>query len=105
MPIKGYFKVMPCGAVDVKNLCLTCKKKDSCDYLKGKTRLDFGDYVEAHGHKLKLMDERESIQFQCKRCGACCKNNRIRLSPYDLLRIAGRLNITLSTVLDKYTNL
>ena len=42
------------------------------------------------------------IRFKCKKCGRCCENSKIRLSPYDILRLCKRLSIPTMEFLKKY---
>lgn len=55
----------------------------------------------------EMFDGGKTIQFQCRKgiaCwNACCSNIDISLTPYDILRLKRRLNITSSEFLIKYT--
>lgn len=55
----------------------------------------------------KLMEGDATIQFECHKgisCfNACCKNIDISLTPYDILRLKKRLNMTSGDFLLKYT--
>lgn len=45
------------------------------------------------------------IKFKCKKCGRCCRDSNIRLSPYDILRLCKRLNISTTDFLKRYAYL
>lgn len=53
--------------------------------------------------KVFIKDDSGKINFKCQRCGKCCRNSRIRISPYDILRICRRLNISTSEFHKKYS--
>ena len=49
------------------------------------------------------MDSIKKINFKCKRCNSCCKDSNIRVSPYDILRICKRLEISSVEFHKKYS--
>ena len=55
----------------------------------------------------EMLTDDSPIQFQCHQgisCfNACCKNIDIQLTPYDILRLKKRLNISTDEFLPKYT--
>jgi hypothetical protein len=55
----------------------------------------------------EMVDGSHRIQFQCKRgisCwNACCSNIDISLTPYDILRLKRRLDLTSAEFLDNFT--
>ena len=53
---------------------------------------------------MNFREDHNKITFKCKKCGNCCRNSRIRLSPYDILIICKELKITTSELHQKYTS-
>ena len=55
----------------------------------------------------QMMDGSKTIRFRCHRgiaCwNACCSNIDISLTPYDILRLARRLDLTTTGFLERYT--
>lgn len=49
------------------------------------------------------MNGRSHFSYQCNRCGRCCHNQVITLSPYDVIRIARAARIPTGEVVAKYT--
>ncbi len=43
------------------------------------------------------------IKFTCRKCGKCCRESRIRLSPYDLLKLCAHLSLSTDKFHRKYT--
>ncbi|HBA48550.1 MAG TPA: hypothetical protein DCZ91_12280 [Lachnospiraceae bacterium] len=60
--------------------------------------MDRNEFI--HAEKLSLQDR---FRFSCDGCGKCCRDRGdITLSPYDLVRITGYLEITLEEFIDTY---
>lgn len=100
----GYFKIMPCGRLNTINYCEKCPNKDSCEHLTRKTLFNFGDHIIAHGKKVTLKDLHHTFKFKCAKCGLCCSDIDIRLSPHDLLRLSHRLQMPVKEFSKKYTD-
>ncbi|MFW9879972.1 MAG: YkgJ family cysteine cluster protein [Candidatus Thorarchaeota archaeon] len=66
---------------------------------KSITRQIYEDVESGKNKKLELTDE---FKFQCKRCGQCCHNIDILLTPYDIMRLCDNLNLTSTEFLDKF---
>jgi Fe-S-cluster containining protein len=49
------------------------------------------------------MDRRSAFSYVCNRCGLCCRNKVITLSPYDVIRIARAREISTGEAVDRYT--
>ncbi len=49
------------------------------------------------------MDRATAFSYQCNRCGLCCHDKVITLSPYDVLRIARASSITTGEAVTRYT--
>src|SRR5215207_1172173 len=44
-----------------------------------------------------------SFSYSCNRCKKCCYNKRIRLTPYEVLRLARNLEITTKEFISQFT--
>jgi len=49
------------------------------------------------------MNRTTPFSYQCNRCGRCCHDKVITLSPYDVIRIARATEITTGEVVRRYT--
>jgi Fe-S-cluster containining protein len=49
------------------------------------------------------MDRKSGFSYQCLRCGRCCHNQVIQLSPYDVIRIARAAGISTEHAMAQYT--
>jgi Fe-S-cluster containining protein len=49
------------------------------------------------------MDRASTFSYACNRCGLCCRDKVITLSPYDVVRIARAAGITTGEALARYT--
>ncbi len=49
------------------------------------------------------MDRRTPFSYQCNQCGLCCRDKVITLSPYDVLRIARAMGISMGESVKRYT--
>lgn len=49
------------------------------------------------------MDRASAFSYACNRCGLCCHNKVITLSPYDVIRIARGAGVTTGEALARYT--
>src|SRR5437764_1465611 len=49
------------------------------------------------------MNARAHFSYQCNRCGRCCHNQVITLSPYDLIRIARTAGMSTAEAAAKFT--
>lgn len=49
------------------------------------------------------MDRASAFSYACNRCGLCCRDKVITLSPYDLIRIARATGITTGAARERYT--
>ena len=47
--------------------------------------------------------DHNKIKFKCQQCGHCCTDSRIRLSPYDILKLCSLLDIKTTEFHEKYT--
>ncbi len=51
----------------------------------------------------KTMQRESRFSYVCNRCGLCCHDKAITLSPYDVLRIARAARITTAQAIARYT--
>jgi Fe-S-cluster containining protein len=49
------------------------------------------------------MDDEGAFSYVCNRCGLCCRDKVITLSPYDVIRIARAAGITTGAAVARYT--
>jgi Fe-S-cluster containining protein len=49
------------------------------------------------------MERGSKFSYVCNRCGLCCRDKVITLSPYDVIRIARAVKVTTGTVVARYT--
>jgi Fe-S-cluster containining protein len=49
------------------------------------------------------MKRESKFSYVCNRCGLCCRDKVITLSPYDVIRIARAVKVTTGTVVARYT--
>ncbi len=49
------------------------------------------------------MDRASAFAYACNRCGLCCRDKVITLSPYDLIRIARAAGITTAEARERFT--
>lgn len=49
------------------------------------------------------MERGSKFSYICNRCGLCCRDKVITLSPYDVIRIARAVKVTTGTVVARYT--
>ena len=49
------------------------------------------------------MERGSKFSYVCNRCGLCCRDKVITLSPYDVIRIARAAKISTGTVVARYT--
>lgn len=57
------------------------------------------------GKETTIIEEGESFQFHCRKCGNCCRgrDNDIILSSHDVYSLAKGLNLTTVEIIEKYT--
>ena len=48
------------------------------------------------------LDENNTFQFTCKLCGNCCKQMLIRLTPFDIINLAGYLDMKTYDFINDY---
>jgi Fe-S-cluster containining protein len=49
------------------------------------------------------MDDESAFSYACNRCGLCCRDKVITLSPYDVIRIARAAAISTGAAVSRYT--
>src|SRR5207244_3429785 len=55
-----------------------------------------------HGQKLCRMERGSKFSYVCNRCGLCCRDKVITLSPYDVIRIARAARVSTGAVVAGY---
>ncbi len=53
---------------------------------------------------INFQEHNYQVNFVCRQCARCCKNSRIKLSPYDILQICQNLKITSMEFHQKYSS-
>lgn len=61
------------------------------------------DYAGSSTALVFNLKEESPFSFHCQVCGACCSNKTIRLSPYEILRLARSLGLSTKTFLQRHT--
>jgi Fe-S-cluster containining protein len=61
--------------------------------------------IKVHDKEVVLKDKHNMIKHKCAGCGECCINSKPRLSSYDILILAKKLQISMGEFLQKYVSL
>lgn len=53
--------------------------------------------------EINFKEDYHKIKFNCRKCARCCQDSEIKLSPYDILLICKKLNLTTLFFHQKYS--